>query len=236
LSNLPPDILIQNNYLVVPGCDLLFGTTEAGLEEALRYGNLTDEVESFVKAQEALRPPSYTAVQRDPISLDEWEFEGAWSRGLKQREDALDWGYREKKQGDEDGGRLNALGQVVERAVAKRLNLYWRGTSGEDPHGPDLEPNIQVRLIGVEHYGLRVLPTDPDDRIIIGCVIPRGDWLHGCAAPSWWVPGGIRAVDGRANPAWKMNPNNMRPMHAVPQPKLLTVDECLVIARASTGG
>jgi hypothetical protein len=159
----------------------------------------------------------YTAAPiRDSVSLDAWEVHGAVERGLQQRADARGWKeYADNKPEGEDGARLQCLGQIAERAIAKRLNRYWLGLSGVGK-APDLEPNIEVRLIGVPHYGLRVRQDDIDTRIVIGIIIPRGDWIYGLAKPPWAIPGWITA--GAAKRAeWMMNPFAGRPMYAVPQ-------------------
>ena len=72
---------------------------------------------------------------------------------------------------------------------------------------PDLPNDIQVRLIGVDHYGLRVYPQhdgkgDEPHWKVVGVVILKGEERK----PPWRIPGWIirarcsagRMVDGPA--------------------------------------
>jgi hypothetical protein len=83
---------------------------------------------------------------------------------------------------------------------------------------PDLLDDIQVRLIGVNHYGLRVYPQhdgkgDEPHWKVVGVVIERGDERK----PPWRIPGWIYARDARRK-EWLIDPHDRKaPMWAVPQ-------------------
>lgn len=154
------------------------------------------------------------------VSLTDFEFNQAWEIGkqiwkLSQSAQLTDyWG---NKSNGASGDRLQCLGAIAECAVAKWLNLFWLGNYNSFKN-PDLA-DIEVRLIGVESYGLRVRNSDADDRKVLGIVIPKGKEREPYRIAGW-----IQAKDAK-RPEWEMNPYNGRPMFCVPQKYLLSPKE-----------
>lgn len=127
--------------------------------------------------------------------------------------------YRPEVRNGVDGRRVQQLGSVVERAVAKALGIPW--TKWMDTfRSPDLHHNIECRLIGDERYGLRVKPHDEDSRRVVGVVIPKGrERGHPYRIPGW-----INAKFGKRE-AYLIDPHDMkRPIYAVPQARLWSLD------------
>ena len=124
------------------------------------------------------------------------------------RSDRDDWsGFRN---GDDGGLRQQMLGALCERIAAKGLDVYWP-ESVDGFSDPDLSHEIEVRLIGADHYGLRVYPRTVDTRRVVGVVVPRG-----CERGPYRLPGWIVAADAK-RPEWQMAPHDRPPMYAVPQ-------------------
>lgn len=154
------------------------------------------------------------------ISLTDFEYRVAWGIGkliwqLSQEAGLKD--YHGNKPGGASGDRLQALGAVAECAVAKWLNKFWMG-GYQGFKNPDLA-DLEIRLIGVHNYGLRVRDSDADDRKVVGVVIPKGKEREPYRIAGW-----IPAKDAK-RPEWKMNPFNGRPMYAVPQSELRDASE-----------
>ena len=153
------------------------------------------------------------------VSLTDHEIDiAAYHGALIFRKSQRDW-RANRPTVNGDGRRIQMLGAVAERAAAKALGIYW--PSAVDQGGlPDLPHEIEVRMIGIEHYGLRVRPRDPDDRRVVGVVIPRG----GERAP-YRLPGWILAGDAKRK-EWLMDPNGGGwPFYAVPQHSLRPLAE-----------
>jgi hypothetical protein len=160
----------------------------------------------------------YTAshLHDEYISLDEVEYKSAVYSGRliwqRSQERALH-DYHGTKPNGESGMRLQELGAVAERAVAKWLNVYWGGGYNTFK-GADLDKRIEVRLIGVDNYGLRVRDGDADNKLVVGVVIPKGQERQRYRLPGW-----ILAKEAKKR-EFLMNPWEGRPMYAVPQQAL----------------
>ena len=112
------------------------------------------------------------------------------------------------------GERVQRLGSIAERAVAKALGIEWTAWS-DTFKAADLHFNIEVRLIGVDHYGLRVYDRDHDSRRVVGIVIERGS-----EHLPYRIPGWINAVHAKRR-EWRIDPHDLgQPVYAVPQDRL----------------
>jgi len=118
-----------------------------------------------------------------------------------------------------NGERVQSIGSLAERAGAKALGLPW--THWIDTFkSPDLHHNIEVRLIGVDHYGLRIYDRDDDSRRVVGVVIERG-----AEHSVYRIPGWINAKYAK-RPEYLIDPlNRGQPMYAVPQDRLRSLKE-----------
>jgi len=159
------------------------------------------------------------------VSLTDAEYREALALGSAIFRDSQERAQKgkmiDKRPGTKDGVTgewVQQLGCISERAVAKFLNIPYR-SSANTFKGADLEHNIEVRTIGVEHYGMRVKDGDDNSRIVIGVVIPKGRERKPYRLPGW-----IRARDAK-NPDWIMDPNNIEaPFFGVPQEFLISLD------------
>ena len=165
---------------------------------------------------------SYCACHKNDVfvTLSGIEIDEAMEVGRKIYQSSQERGLRDyrkfKGNGwvDPDGERLQALGSVAERAAAKALGLEW--TAWYDTFKrPDLHHNIEVRMMGVNRYGLRVYDRDHDSKRVVGIVIERGR-----EAGPYRIPGWINAVHGK-RPEYLMDPlGRGQPVFAVPQYRL----------------
>ena len=119
-------------------------------------------------------------------------------------------GYSGFTNGGDAGLRQQMLGALAERVAAKGLGVYWP-ESIDGFSDPDLPHNIEVRLVGADHYGLRVYPRTPNTRRVVGVVIPKGHERGPYRMPGWIV-----AADAKRD-EWQMAPHGRPPMFAVPQ-------------------
>lgn len=176
-----------------------------------------------MKASEKLNEIVYEAFRGNDVlvNLEDIEYHsalkvGEWIWKKSQQGNLTDyWG---KKPGGAGGMWLQQLGAIAERGVAKALDLYWPGLINTFKN-PDLSHNIEVRLIGVDHYGLRVRNSDNDTRRIVGIVIPKGKERCPYRIPGWITAGEAKRVE------WEMNPYEGRPMYCVPQKSLRPLSE-----------
>lgn len=156
---------------------------------------------------------------------DEWvelrrdEFEYAWRHGAKLRAQSVAARDRDRPSldvaSDEQKLRIQQLGAVAELVVRKALGRPMR-LPEKTYQAADIPPQTEVRLIGDERFGLRVYGKDLDSRFVVGVVIPRGQ-----EKGPYRIPGWCSASRAKANPGWKMDPNNKGwPFWAVPQDEL----------------
>ena len=145
-------------------------------------------------------------------------YESSQERGLNDRRPEIRNGV--------DGRRVQMLGSVAERACSKALGIEW--THWMDTfRTPDLHHNIEVRLIGVNHYGLRVYDKDHDSRRVVGVVIEKGKEREAYRIPGW-----INAIYGKKE-RYKIDPHNKgQPVYAVPQDKLQPLDTLKFLVNA----
>jgi len=147
--------------------------------------------------------------------IDQWI-----RRGVAMRKYSVVHGHKNKNNyepTEEMAKRVQSLGALSEGAVAYGLG-YPIELLSEVYNVPDLPNDIQVRLIGVDHYGLRVYPQHDGkgDKLhwkIVGVVIERGQERK----PPWRIPGWIYARDAQRE-EWSMDPHGRNAhMWAVPQ-------------------
>lgn len=171
--------------------------------------------------------PSYVEdhAASEWVEMTELEIDGAiWTGTQIWRKSHADGrndrnGWRGFTEGENPGQRHQCLGALAERIAAKSLSIYW--PSACDNFGDaDLAYNVEVKLIGAAHYGLRVYPRTHDSRRVIGVVIPKGterDLRYRVAG--WYVAGEAKRQD------WAMAPHGLPPMYCVPQAALRRVAE-----------
>lgn len=148
--------------------------------------------------------------------------------GVRKRKISVANGYRNHHGYDPDEEtaiRVQALGDVAEAAIAEALGYPIVLSEGVF-NVPDLPDDIQVRLIGVEHYGLRVYDSDEDHWRVVGVVIPRGKERERYRLPGWFMAG-----EAKRHLEWSMAPHNRPPMIAVPQEILRPLSELRQIIR-----
>jgi len=119
----------------------------------------------------------------------------------------------------EGGQRRQCLGSLCERIAAKALGIYWP-SAFDNFSEADLPHNIEVRLVGREHYGVRVYPRNDDSRRVLGVVVPPGLERAGRYRVCGWTLAGDAKVDD-----FQIAPHGRPPMYAFPQPLLRPVAE-----------
>jgi hypothetical protein len=151
------------------------------------------------------------------VELTDDEYDEAWAKGIEiyqisQARKLQD--NRDFVRNGVDGSRVQCLGEVASRAVAKACRLPWI-SSLNTFQGPDLNYHIEVRLIGQENYGLRVYEHDYDAKRVVGIVIPPGKEREPYRIPGW-----INACYGK-RPEWLKDwLGRGRPVFCVPQERL----------------
>lgn len=155
------------------------------------------------------------------VRLTDEEVSAAARHGKRMREVSLAQGDHDhraqmtKPFPEEQAVRNQCLGALAETVVRKYLGLSLElpmKTYGE----PDIPPDIEVKLIGDEHYGLRIYPDMPDLWRVVGVVIPRG-----CERDlSYRIAGWLHAGSGKRE-AFLNAPHGGRPVYWVPQNLLL---------------
>ena len=165
---------------------------------------------------------AYTACHAQDVwvQLTTDEIRYAVQVGRQMRQTSVTNGHAEKiTVGEGMGERIQLLGAVAELAVAKALNIPWRDQDGRYKQA-DLLDDIEVKLIGVNHYGLRVYDTIPDHYRVVGVVIPRGK-----ERDPYRIPGWIQAGDAKRD-RWLMRPFGIGlSFYAVPQSQLRPLKE-----------
>ena len=128
------------------------------------------------------------------------------------------------------GKRAQSIGSLAERAGSKGLGLPW--TQWVDTfHQPDLHHNVEVRLIGVDRYGLRVYDKDHDSRRVLGVVIEKGRERMPYRIPGWIYAKDAKCIEYKMDPLEKNHP-----MYAVPQTVLRDPRELIEIIKCEQGG
>jgi hypothetical protein len=123
-------------------------------------------------------------------------------------------GFGHRPPTSEQAMRSQCLGSLTEAIVRKGLNIDAPLTH-ETFNVADLPGGIQVRCIGVEHYGLRVYARDDLNWKVVGVVVPKGMER----VSPYRIPGWIYAGDAQRD-EWLIAPNDGPPMWAAPQAKL----------------
>lgn len=161
------------------------------------------------------------------VWLSDDEIDAAAKHGLTMRKVSVARGHNNHQgynPNDALANRVQALGAVCEAAVIRALNIDAALTS-EVYAVADLPGNIQVRLIGRDHYGLRVYPRDDDDWIVVEVVIPPGREREPYRLPGcFWASAAKR-------PEWQIAPHGRPPMYAVPQKELLSLSLLKAVLR-----
>lgn len=168
--------------------------------------------------------PVYRACHRHDefVQLTDEEINRCARHGIEMRKASLaarhkdHYGYAPD---DAKAIRVQALGALCERAVCRYFG--WDVELSINVFGvADLPGDIQVRLIGAEHYGLRVYPNDDPLWRVVGVVIPKG-----CERKPYRLPGWIDACEALSRPEWSIAPCGRPPMIAVPQEHLRPLSE-----------
>lgn len=112
--------------------------------------------------------------------------------GVERQLRALRFARRDRHGYDGDGWTIHLHGAASELCVAWLLNQPWGDTPELDYDG-DVGPGVQVRWTPLQHGGLLVHPSDPDDHAF---VLVRGrlhafdvvGWAYGREAkqPQFW--------------------------------------------------
>lgn len=152
------------------------------------------------------------------VHLSAREIDDAIRHGAKMRRTSLARGHEDHKgygfrpPTDEKALRTQCLGALCEAVIRASL-CFEVPLSSETYNVADLPDQIQVRLIGEPHYGLRVYPQDEDHWKVVGVVIPRG--LE--RVSPYRVPGWIEAYRAKWNDDWLIAPHGGPALWAVPQ-------------------
>jgi hypothetical protein len=149
------------------------------------------------------------------VTLSEYEVDFAIQVGVRIWRDSQADGRSDRDgwvgfQGD-GGKRRQALGSLCENIASACLGIHWPMSVNQFGE-PDLPHNVEVRLIGLPHYGLRVYPRNDNSRRVVGVVVPPGEERAG----TYRVAGWYLAGDGK-RAEWQMSPHDRPPMFAVPQ-------------------
>jgi hypothetical protein len=149
------------------------------------------------------------------VNLTDEEYEEAYERGISIHQVSDGWCEEQHTSRDGvTGDRIHGLGEVAGRAIAKALGIPWTNSLNTFKKA-DLAYDIEARLIGKDHYGLRVYDDDYSAKRVVGCVIPRG-----CERKPYRIPGWINAKYGKRE-EWKRDwLNRHRPVYCVPQERL----------------
>lgn len=148
------------------------------------------------------------------VTLTTDQINAAIKHGMKMRQYSVAMNHRNHKGYEPDNikaTRVQALGAVCEAAVCVALDIPVVLES-EVYNVPDLPNGIQIRLIGAQHYGLRVYPADDDSWNVVGVVIPPG-----CERKPYRIPGWFNVGQAKKRPEWSMAPHGRPPMFVVPQ-------------------
>lgn len=97
----------------------------------------------------------------------------------------------------ENSSEVDQIGAAGEMAVAKHLGMYWYAGVNTF-HGPDIEPNIQVRTVKNPNHRLIIRPADNKEDIyfLVLNQSPRFTilgWIYGkmvCVDKFWMSPNG----------------------------------------------
>lgn len=155
------------------------------------------------------------------VQLDEVEINTAALCGrmtYRASQDGLHHEYHKPKPDGPNGEHIQMLGELAAWSLAKYLDRYpmaFRTYKGADMAGV-----VEARLIGVDHYGLRVYTKDVErGKLVVGVVIPRGHERrkHRIAG---WIP-----AEDAAKEIWWSNPGDReRGFYCVPQDQLHHID------------
>ena len=157
------------------------------------------------------------------VELTSQEIEQAVRHGMAMRKVSIQKQHKNHKgynPDDKKAMRVQCLGALAEAIACKALEIPIALTN-ETFNVEDLPGGIQVRLIGAEHYGLRVYLKDDPNWKVIGVVIPPGKERSG----SYRVAGWCLASEAQGKLEWEMAPCNRPPMYCVPQNCLRSVSE-----------
>lgn len=163
------------------------------------------------------------------VTLTRDEINAAARMGLAERALSVRHAYQDRsgyRPDDAKALRVQALSKVAEASALKALGLPLSLLRTGTLQGADIEPDIEVRLIGADHYGLRVYPGDGDWKRVLGVVIPKGHERKQHRVAGW-----ILAADAKRE-EWKIAPGGRPPMYAVPQSALRPISELCARAHA----
>jgi len=160
------------------------------------------------------------------VSLTDKEINYACRHARKMRNVSLAKGDRERKAAiNVTGERIQMLGAVAELAARKHFG-FPMVLRAQNYREPDLPHQVEVKMIGADHFGLRVYERTKDNRRVMAVVIPKG-----CERVPYRLPGWIYAADAKRE-GWLIDPNNKGPMYAVPQDALIPLSDLRDILQA----
>ena len=162
----------------------------------------------------------YTAcyANSEMVELTAEEIEYAVRHGVRMRKVSIQRNHKNHENynpDDKKAMRVQCLGALAEACVFKALGLEIVLTS-ETFNVEDLPGGVQVRLIGADHYGLRVYPKDDPEWKVVGVVIPVGQERLG----KYRIAGWCFAHEAQSNVDWQMAPCGRPPMYCAPQSAL----------------
>lgn len=164
------------------------------------------------------RVPNPLAAMRCVVCFDRWELGEAATVGMHRRIQAIAKGrpaYHGAERRPE--WQIDITGAMAEKALAKFLNVYWRGlTSGELAALPGDVGPYQVR--STEHDGghLIVHESDRDDAVFVLAIVAEAQvelagWRYAREAKAI---GAVRKPG--ANPEYWVAQNQLEPMDTIP--------------------
>ena len=165
------------------------------------------------------------------VKLTDTEIDEAIRHGLRMRKYSKTHSHTDhrtklsKPYDEKLARRIQALGAVGEAGVRKYLGLPL-ALESEIYGEADLPYLIEVKVIGRPWYGLRIYPRTPDNRRVVGIVIPPGKERERYRIAGW-----IWARDAKKEEDWKIAPHGGPPMWAVPQSELRPAKELLEVVR-----
>lgn len=159
------------------------------------------------------------------VTMDDVERASAAYAGALIHEESRRRGLKDKLMSRRINGMFaQQVGTLAERVVAKELDLYWSGAANTFKHTPDLSHNIEVRCVRQPSFGLRVVPSDPDDRRVV-CVLVE----EGKERGPYHILGWCYADEGKQR-AWLKSPDR-QPYYIVPQHELRPFEELRELVR-----
>jgi hypothetical protein len=177
-------------------------------------------------------PSIYAACHANDVRviLTADEIALAMKAGEEARKWSLEHNQHNKRQLGERNGVTDLwimqLGYIGEYAVCKALGIRWHSSNRTYQNADIKNTNIEVRVIGLNHYGLRVYPHDADTRRVVGIVIEKGKEAGPLRIPGW-----INARYAKKK-QWLMDPlERGQPIYCVPQACLFPLSQLIELLK-----